>query len=414
MESRGHVDRIRGRAAWAALALPALGSCGPTEPAPCSGPLESRAPYIQMLGTTSVVVAFQTPRRAAPEIDFGTSMAYDSTRTGPDATAHAIELTGLSPGQRYYYRVRAGDDTLAAGADAFFETDAGRGDGEFSFFVTADIGVPGGAQASTAARILATMPRAEIGLLAGDIVYPDGRWCDYDRNLMRPWTRLLQQTCVWAALGNHDWHVDPEQNFRRVWYLPHNEHYYSFERANAHFIALDTREGEIYDRQNQMAWLRADLAAHRDAGWTFVFLHHPAYTCTYKGNNLLVIWAFVQLFDEFQVDVVFAGHAHTYERLYPIRGGEPVDQAQDPNYADPSGTIYIVTGAGGTVSDETTRDCSLNATFVDRTVLFSHVTVERNRCTIRAIESSTGLERDRMTITKAASISGLAPELAKQ
>ncbi len=369
------------------------------DPGPVS-PLLTRAPYLQALGRTSVLVAFRTAGAVEVAVDYGTSLSYGASVTGPAMQIHAIAVEGLTSGQRYYYRVRTGNTTLAGGESYFFDTDAGPADNEFSFFVTGDVGDSGGEHEVTAQRILQTTPRAEMGLLPGDIIYPDGEASDYDAKLMQPWAPLMRSVAMWPALGNHDWHVDPEPNFCAQWYLPNNEHYYSFDRGNAHFIALDTQDGQIYDRDNQIAWLRADLAAHRNADWTFVFYHHPGYTCTYKGYDQDVIESFHPVFDEFGVDVVFMGHAHTYERLYPMRGATPVNQEQEPHYTNPAGTIYVVSGAGSKTNSAATGDCAINAVAVDDTVLFTHVTVRGNVVRIRAIVSESGAVRDEVTITK--------------
>jgi hypothetical protein len=381
---------------------PAVGSPGP-DPGPDPNPdlvQLTRLPYLQSLAERSVVIAFRTSSAVAAAVDYGTSQAFGATAASPAGTRHAVSLTGLDPGRRYWYRIRAGESVLAGGAEFFFDTDGGPTGGEFAFFVTGDVGEPGGAQATTGAAVLRATPRAAIGLVCGDVVYPDGESSAYDTNLMRLWAQLLRNVAVWPALGNHDWHVDPERNFREEWYLPGNEHYYSFERGNAHFVALDTRNGDIYDADAQIAWLRADLAAHRDAVWTFVYYHHPGRTCTYKGDNGAVISRILPVVDEFAVDVVFTGHAHTYERLYPMRGTSVVSRAQDPNYANPGGTIYITTGCGAKTNDSTTRDCDINAVAIDRTILFTHVTVSGRSLTIRTIESATDRERDRVTVTK--------------
>ena len=57
----------------------------------------------------------------------------------------------------------------------------------------------------------------------------------------------------------------------------------------------------------------------------FVYYHHPLLTCTYKGNLPAISAKLFPLFDRYHVDVVFNGHAHTFERLYPILNGQPVD-----------------------------------------------------------------------------------------
>lgn len=361
-----------------------------------------RAPYLQSLSRDSVLVVWDAPGADEPAVDYGPTPDFGRTATASSTGSRRVAtLRDLQPGSTYFYRVRAGNRVLASGPDLTFRTDAGTAHAPFAFFVTGDIGSKRGEQAPTAASVLRATPKPQFALLTGDIVYKRGRSRDYDPHLMHPWQDLLSQVCAWPALGNHDWKSDPETNFRREWYLPHNEHYYSFDWGNAHFIALDTRDGEIYEPEAQARWLEQDLEAHRGAEWTFAYYHHPGVTCTYKGNESSVIHRFMPLFDRYQVDVVFNGHAHTYERLYPLRGGKPVNMDQDPHYLDPAGTLYIVTGAGSKVKQgKPTRMCGPTAFFKDETILWTQVVVEGSRCTIRTIASDDDTTIDEVTITK--------------
>jgi hypothetical protein len=316
-----------------------------------------------------------------------------------------VRLTGLQPGARYTYRIREGATiVLAEPTKYWFRTDAGRSDTNFSFFVAGDIGEPppDGFQAYTQARIRGMSPAADFGLLTGDIVYPDGDSSDYDAHLMTPWRDLLCNTPAWPVPGNHDWHVNPDSNYAREWALPNNEHYYSFDYGTAHFVALDTADGALYDEVNQQAWLRADLTAARGHyQWTFVFYHHPLITCTYKGNEEGLAARLLPIFDEFQVDMCFTGHAHTYERLYPLRNRLPVAQAQNPFYTDPPGTIYVVSGCAGKIhTGEPTSLCGPTAAFLDERPGFVQVFVYGKTVYLLMVDSLTGQFRDWMQITK--------------
>ena len=361
-----------------------------------------RAPYVQAIGGDSALVVWIADAPGTPAVDYGATTAYGLQGVvSSDGARHVATLRGLAPGSEYFYRVRAGELVLRAGAALRFRSDGGRDDDRIAFFVTGDIGDARGRQALTAASILRAEPPPELGLICGDVVYPDGHSKDYDFNLMLPWRALMQQVPVWPALGNHDWHVDPGQHYRREWYLPHNEHYYSFDWGNAHFIALDTRDDRIYDLDNQVRWLEADLSAHRDAEWTFVYFHHPGLTCTYKGDTRAVVQHLLPIFDRYRVDVVFTGHAHTYERLYPIRDREPVNIDQDPDYVDPGGTIYVVSGAGAKVKKRRpTTHCGPTAFFRDETILWTHVEIAGRHCIIRTQTSADDAPVDRITITK--------------
>jgi len=361
-----------------------------------------RAPYLQSLSQTSTLVAWVASDRGQPAIDYGVTLDYGQTVVASvEGDRRVAKLHGLKPGTRYYYRVRAGDRVLAEGSQYRFVTDAGSTDRSFNFFVTGDIGDQGGQQKFTAEAILGAKPRPELGILCGDIVYSSGLSSTYDQRLMRPWKDLLCTIPVWPALGNHDWKSPPEDNWEQEWHLPNNEHYYSFDYANAHFIALDTRDGDLYEPANQVRWLEQDLAANADADWIFVYYHHPGITCTYKENNNAVINNFLPLFDRYRVDVVFTGHAHTYERLYPIYNGVPVNKEQDPRYTDPKGTIYIVSGAGGKYKKgKPTSLCGPTAFFRDEMLLWTQVFIDGPTCTIRTWESQSGDPVDEVVITK--------------
>ena len=361
-----------------------------------------RVPYLQSLGADSVLVAWVASAEGEPAVDYGTSLDYGSTAQAvSDGARRVATLRRLKPGTTYYYRVRAGARVLASGQDYAFRTDRGRGEPAFTFFATGDIGEPGDYQRRTVASILRARPEPELGLIAGDVVYDRGSSDDYDRNFMRYWGEVLRRIPLWPTLGNHDWGTPPETNWCREWSLPGNEHYYSFDHANAHFVAVDTRRGEIYDAANQLQWLENDLRAHQDAAWLFVFCHYPGRTCTYKEDTPEVVAKLLPLFDRYHVDVVFNGHAHTYERLYPLAQGQPVDRDQDPNYTDPKGTIYIVSGAGGKLKKgEPTSSCGPTAFSKDETVVWTRVRVDGPLCTIETFASVDDGLVDKVTITK--------------
>jgi hypothetical protein len=375
----------------------------------------TRHPYPQSVGQDRATIMWRTASAVAQSVDCGVDgnffLLYDEAAP---TTHHEVTLTGLAPGQKYCYRIREGTEIVVSDpAKYWFKTDPGRSGTTYSFFFTGDIGaeLPDGKQALTQAMIRNVSPRADFGLLCGDIVYPDGESAAYDPQLMSIWKDLLCNTPVWPALGNHDWHVDPDLNFRQEWCLPNNEHYYSFDYGNGHFVALDTADGFLYDEANQLAWLREDLRhAHGRAQWTFVYYHHPILTCTYKGDIPEISALLFPIFEEFQVDFVFNGHAHTYERLYPIHGGVAVDQAQNPAYTDPQGTIYIISGAGAKVKrGEPTSFCGPTAAFADERILFTQVFVFDRQVYVLTFDSTTGQVVDAVMVKKTQAVTDAAP-----
>jgi hypothetical protein len=121
-----------------------------------------------------------------------------------------------------------------------------------------------------------------------------------------------------------------------------SERYYSFDEGNAHFIALDTNDPLIEvseDKSDDMLdWLESDLERHKNMMWKIVFFHHPPYTSGIEhGPDMRVRQHLVPIFDKYNVDIVFSGHEHNYERTCALRN----------DHCEESGTTYFVTGGGG-------------------------------------------------------------------
>jgi hypothetical protein len=107
--------------------------------------------------------------------------------------------------------------------------------------------------------------------------------------------------------------------------------WYSFDYAQVHFIAVDTEVGYPHSPEgpgtpmnggpfgDQLAWLEADLkkavANRAQVPWILVAGHRPYYSSTGESG----VWdpsrpAFEPLFLKYNVDIVYWGHVHWYER----------------------------------------------------------------------------------------------------
>jgi len=81
-----------------------------------------------------------------------------------------------------------------------------------------------------------------------------------------------------------------------------------------------------------LQWLQTDLAAST-ARWSFVFFHHAMFTTgPHAADTTLadMVATLEPVFSQYDVDIVFNGHDHAYERSVPQNG-----------------VIYIVSGGGG-------------------------------------------------------------------
>ena len=207
--------------------------------------------------------------------------------------------------------------------------------------------------------------------MLGDNNYGDGSPESYLRRFEEPFKPLLDARIpFYAARGNHD--VGPQWNYG----LFHMEgrRYYTFERRSGlvppvagervQFYAVDTVDLDA----DQLVWLDRQLS-ESDADWKVVFQHHPLYTSGRYGMSSSVHRRTLeQIFIEHQVDVVFAGHEHVYERLTPQNG-----------------VMYFVSGAAGSVRVGDLRPSANHAAGYDVDLSFMLVEIASDSLYFRAI-----------------------------
>lgn len=77
-----------------------------------------------------------------------------------------------------------------------------------------------------------------------------------------------------------------------------------------------------------MFWLIKDLRSNTKP-FTIVYFHHPPYSSSNHGSTYFLRFRWDLIFEHFNVDIVFNGHDHCYER------------------GKVKSVDYIVTGGGG-------------------------------------------------------------------
>lgn len=308
-----------------------------------------RRPYLQSAIADSLTVLWRTNEGTnaklafkQPEESKWSFVSGQTRKTNTGIIENEVALKSLIPNTAYQYRIYTDDVLLLEQDSLYFRSPINAQDSVFSFFAVGDIGEAvedEGTPDKLGQALIPFVDSLNFGLLLGDIIYPDGRSEDYDTNLFQYFGEVFPYVPVFTVLGNHDWH-EPEENYMKEWKLPGNEHYYSFDYGNVHFIGLDTKNGELYNYNEQVAWFQSDLAtSKKQFDWIIVFLHHNGKSCTYKNDYEGVV-SLYPIFDEYGVDLVLNGHAHTYERLNPMNGkGEIVDQSE--------GFTSITVGSGG-------------------------------------------------------------------
>eukprot|EP01061_Rhynchopus_euleeides_P012874 TRINITY_DN22644_c0_g1_i1.p1 TRINITY_DN22644_c0_g1~~TRINITY_DN22644_c0_g1_i1.p1 ORF type:complete len:467 (+),score=113.11 TRINITY_DN22644_c0_g1_i1:197-1402(+) len=138
--------------------------------------------------------------------------------------------------------------------------------------------------------------------------------------------------------------------------------WHSFDLGLGHYLMLDSEAllwcGATQSQPDQLAFMEADLkkaVANRGAvPWIFVVVHRPLYSsCNSTAEQQSMRDGFYGLVEEYNVDVVFNGHVHSYERTFPVTGdysitsNATVDLQDAIHYKSPKYPVHIVTGAAG-------------------------------------------------------------------
>jgi hypothetical protein len=234
---------------------------------------------------------------------------------------------------------------------------------------------------------------ADLWLLLGDNAYNSGTDAEFTAGFFGVYPTVMRSTPFWAVPGNHEFGASDSPTQSGPYYdsftLPRQaegggvpsgtEAYYSFDWGKVHFIALDSHDtdrsapaspasdvcppgvgGAMYQ------WLCADLAA-TDQDFVIAFWHHPPYTkgshdsdSATDSNGIMkeMRERFLPVLDAYGVDLVLAGHSHSYERSLLLHDHygvsstySPALHAIDTGDGDPDGDGAYQKPALGSVPD---------------------------------------------------------------
>jgi predicted phosphodiesterase len=222
-------------------------------------------------------------------------------------------------------------------------------------------------------------------LMLGDNIYEGpATEDDYRTKFELPYRRLLEDKVrFFAVLGNHD---DP----RQVWYAPFHmkgERYYSFVPPEdvltrvatpVEFFALDSTNMD----SAQLTWLDQRLASSK-ASWKIVLMHHPLYTSgRYRTASRVHRWLVEPVLVAHQVDAVFSGHEHIYQRTELQQGIQ-----------------YFISGGGGSLRRGDGAAAPYIARTYDGDYHFMLVEIEADAMHVQAV-SRKGDTIDASTLTR--------------
>jgi tartrate-resistant acid phosphatase type 5 len=207
------------------------------------------------------------------------------------------------------------------------------------FAAIGDFGIVGEDEQAVAELVLRAKPEFVITL--GDNNYPTGSADTIDVNIGRYYSSLIapykghfgagaKDNRFFPSLGNHDWMSDAARPYLDYFTLPGNERYYDVERGNVHLFSIDSDPHEpdgIDAGSVQARWLKGKSGASKSA-FQIAYMHHPPYSSSQHGSSFVMQWPY----RDWGVDLVLAGHDHTYERV------------------EANGLVYVVNGLGGNMA----------------------------------------------------------------
>jgi hypothetical protein len=178
-------------------------------------------------------------------------------------------------------------------------------------------------------------PDAAFYTIAGDMV-GDGLHRDEWDDLLEFPKNIISRKPFMNAVGNHDNRAGlGALVYRETFSYPQNapvnvpkEQTYSFTYKNTLFLMIDATSGV----DTHTKWIEEQLA-NTTATWKIAVFHFPPYNWEEPYYDIQEAW--LPLFDQYHVDMVFSGHIHYYMRSKPMNNGEVVSSYND-------GTAYII------------------------------------------------------------------------
>lgn len=350
-----------------------------------------KSPYLVWPGDpTMMQVLWQTPATWPCTFEWGTDTSYglgsvQTTEFGSDHQ-HQRELTDLTPGQKYYFRVLFDTTVYTGSFVAAPPMDASR----LKFIAYGDTRTNATVHNQIAGQMLHSIDvdpeRQTLVVSVGDIVTNGDDEAAWDNeyfpavytNIRRMGSMLPFQACM----GNHE-----DSGILFLKYFPYPVvagRYWSFDYGPAHFTVVD-QYVNYAPGSAQYEWIRNDLMT-ADKPWRFVVLHEPGWSAGGSHPNNVAVQDWLQpLFAQYGVSIVFGGHNHYYARAV-------VDGVQ-----------HITTGGGGAPL-YTPVPGSENVVVTAKSYQYCRITIDGTRLGFASVNGTTVL--DTLTIDKVSAVEG--------
>ena len=304
-----------------------------------------------------------------------------------DGTAlilHTSQITGLTPGKQYEYRIMEGKK-----ASSWYplKTDDGT---RCKAIIASDSQCEDGYITWRRIALAASLRNhdADLFLLLGDLV-DNGESSQHWDDWFTAMDGIQEHLPLAPLVGNHETY-DLNWNFRwpyaylNYFDVPGNgssefpRFYYSFDYGPVHFIMLSTVWHELNSFktgiiQEQADWMRRDIKASTKP-WNVVCMHRDIYNYDVRPPKFSDVGLrYMPLFDELGIDAVLDGHIHSYRRR---------DHIYDFKNSKRKGPIYINTGLSGDCRYYNLPQAPLDEVMASQPETDNYLTMEATRRTL--------------------------------
>ncbi|KAJ0040067.1 hypothetical protein Pint_28365 [Pistacia integerrima] len=277
---------------------------------------------------------------------------------------HHATINGLKYNTKYFYELGSGTGTRRF----WFTTPPEVGpDVPYTFGIMGDLGQT--YASNTTFEHYVSNQNGQAVLFVGDLSYAD-HYAFHDNVRWDTWGRFVEkstayQPWIWTA-GNHELDYAPEigenvpfKPYMHRYHVPYRASHstsplwYSIKRASTYIIVLSSYSA--YGKYTpQYEWLQNELPKvnRAETPWLIVLLHSPWYNSNgyhyMEGESMRVM--FEPWFVDHKVDIVLAGHVHSYERSERVSNVQyNITNGLSSPVKNHSAPVYITIGDGGNI-----------------------------------------------------------------
>lgn len=297
-------------------------------------------PYLEDAEPTFIHISWITDSNTSSTVEWGTTPTLGTSTVGTAFTTlfgdevHEVQLTGLTPATKYFYRALTG----TAVSETYTMTTPPLQSAEASFNLVAisDMQIDGSyPQRFTQIINEGILPIVEeqygddpsqnlgLVLVPGDLVANGLNYTSWMTEFFNPAEDLFSHVPVYPVLGNHEINTPYYFDF---FHLPENgtpgneERWWYKDHSNVRVIGMDSNAP--FNNATQLAWLQTvldDACVDADIDFVFVELHHPHQSELWTPGESGFTTQVVGLCETFSTtcgkpSIHFFGHTHGYSR----------------------------------------------------------------------------------------------------